>query len=79
MRCARSPTRVKSILAILDALIHLAGEPISALWTKIANAASSSRVDLTSDLVEAIAAITAVVVGVFDVRLGHRILRRSCR
>jgi len=46
-------------LGDLDALIHLAGEPISALWTKDRKRRIlESRVDLTSDLVEAIAAIT---------------------
>jgi len=43
----------------LDALIHLAGETISALWTKDRKRRiHESRVDLTNDIVEAIAGIT---------------------
>lgn len=46
-------------LGDLDALVHLAGEPISTLWTKDRKRRIlESRVDLTSDLVEAMSTIT---------------------
>lgn len=46
-------------LSELDALIHLAGEPVSSLWTRDRKRRiHESRVDLTNDLVEAIEKIT---------------------
>lgn len=43
----------------LDAIIHLAGEPIAALWTKDRKRRIlESRVDLTRDLVEALSALS---------------------
>lgn len=43
----------------LNAIIHLAGEPIAALWTKDRKRRiHESRVDLTRDLVESIAAVS---------------------
>lgn len=47
-------------LSGLDALVHLAGEPIAALWTKDRKRLIlESRVDLTTDLVEAMAKLPA--------------------
>ena len=57
MRSLTDPGAVD--LGELDALIHLAGEPISALWTKDRKRRIlESRVDLTNDLVEAMAGMT---------------------
>ena len=57
MRSLADPGAVD--LGDLDALIHLAGEPISALWTKDRKRRIlESRVDLTNDLVEAMTGIT---------------------
>lgn len=46
-------------LSGLDALVHLAGEPVSSLWTKDRKRRiHESRVDLTKDLVEAIEGVS---------------------